>query len=125
MPTGQSPRPPPPGPFVAPNFLPIEEAVAGVTFPVSKRELLEMVADGTVIFNGRNVDLQEIIADLNDDFFEDEEEFRVALENKYGAPTGEENVPGPTPTGPMSTWQSEAGPGAAAGPDEYLEPHGG
>ena len=126
MPSGHPPPPPAPGPVVAPNFLMVEEAVGAVTFPISKRELMEMMGDGTVIFNGRNVDLHDLIRDLNDDFFESEAEFRTALENQYGGQlSSEEAEPTATPTGPKSTWQSETGPGAAAGPDEYLEPHGG
>ena len=126
MASGPSPPPPAPGPVVAPNFLMVEEAVGNVTFPISKRELMEMLGDGTVLFNGRNVDLHDLIRDLNDDFFESEEEFRSALEMQYGLVGGDGEVePTPTPTGPKSTWQSGAGPGAAGGPDEYMEPHGG
>lgn len=126
MASGRSP-PPPPGPMVTPNFLMVEEAVGNVTFPISKRELMEQLGDGTTLFNGRNVDLHDLVRDLNDDFFESEDEFRSALEREYAgllSSGGDEVVePTPTPTGPMSTWQSATGPGAAAGPDEYMEPH--
>lgn len=124
MASGHSPPPPAPGPMVAPNFLMIEEAVGHVTFPISKREMMEMIGDGTTIFNGRNVSLHDLIRDLNDDWFDSEDEFRTALENEYGGRlSGEDAEPTSTPTGPMSTWQSDRGPGAAAGPDEHFEPH--
>jgi hypothetical protein len=108
--------------MVAPNFLMVEEAVGNVTFPISKRELMEMIGDGTVIFNGRNVDLHDIIRDLNDDFFESEDEFRAALEVQYAGILGDDGEPAALPTGPTSTWQAAMGPGAAAGPDEHMEP---
>lgn len=125
MPNGQ-PRPPAPGGVVTPNFLMIEEAVANVTFPISKRDLLEQIGDGTAIFNGRNVDLHDFIRDLNDDFFETEDEFRSALEVEYGGivrhPEELDDVPAALPTGPQSTWQADAGPGASGGSEEYFEP---
>lgn len=128
MPSGRSPPPPAPGPVVSPNFLMVEEAVGNVTFPISKRELMEMIGDGTVIFNGRNVDLHDIIRDLNDDFFESEDDFREALELQYAGLLAEDGevpeTPSPLSTGPARAWQSEAGPGATGGPDEYLEPQG-
>lgn len=127
MANGRTPRPPAPGPLVSPNFLAIEEAVANVTFPISKRELMDQMGDGTAIFNGSNVDLHDLIRDLNDDFFESEDEFRVALEMEYaGILRGAEeteDVPAALPTGPQTTWQADVGPGAAGGSDEYVEPH--
>jgi hypothetical protein len=100
----------------------VEEAVGNVTFPISKRELMDMIGEGTVIFNGRNADLHDIIRDLNDDFFESEDEFRTALEMQYAGVLADESEPAALPTGPASAWQAGTGPGATAGPDEYAEP---
>lgn len=78
------PHPPAPGGFVAPNVNLIEEAVRDVTFPISKRELIERIdEDRTVILNGRNVDLRTLVRDLNDDFFESDQEFRDVLLHAY------------------------------------------
>ena len=111
--------------MVTPNFLMVEEAVGNVTFPISKRELMEHLGDGTTLFNGRNVDLHDLVRDLNDDYFESEDEFRTALELQYGGLlAGEDSEPPAVATGPKSTWQSETGPGGAAGPDESMEPQG-
>jgi hypothetical protein len=112
-------RPPPaPGPIVQPNFLNVEEAVADVTFPISKKELIEQVGDGTVLMQGRNVDLAQLIRPLDDDYFESEDEFRETLERSYGpidAP--DEHAPAALPTGPYETWQTKNGPGDGGGPD--------
>lgn len=79
-------RPPLPGPFVEPNVTPIEEAVRAVTFPISKRDMLDHFTDeDTVVMNGRNVELRSLVKDLPDDFFESASEFRAALEDVYGA----------------------------------------
>lgn len=78
------PRPPNPGGFVRPNVTIIEEALRDVTFPISKRELMDRISDGrTVVLNGRNVDLRTLVRDLNDDFFESDQEFREVLEIAY------------------------------------------
>lgn len=52
-------------------------------FPISKRELLDEVEDGTVLLGGRNVALHDLIKDIHDDYFESEEEFLAALETHY------------------------------------------
>ncbi len=72
--------PPAPGPLMQPHHAAVEEAVQDVTFPISKRELMQQVADKTALVNGRNVDMRELVRDLNDDFFESEDEFREALD---------------------------------------------
>lgn len=91
MPNG---HPPIPGPMVQPNYLPVEEALAHVTFPISKKDLLAQVGDTTVLFDGRNVDLQEMVAQLHDDFFDSEEELHAALEVAFPVPEDErESVP--------------------------------
>lgn len=117
MPTGQ-PHPPSTGGIVAPNFLSVEEAVGNVTFPISKRDLLDQVGDATVLLNGRNVDLHDLVRDLNDDFFESEEAFHDALEIEYGATVMSE--PEPLPTGPMESEQSRTGEGATGSPSDYF-----
>ena len=79
------PPPPAPGPFVQPNLTAIEEAVRDVTFPISKRELMERIdEDETIVIEGRNVELRTLVRDLRDDFFESEDEFRTRLEEAYG-----------------------------------------
>lgn len=79
-------HPPAPGPVVTPNLAAIEEALRPVTFPISKRDLLDQLSDeDSVVLNGRNVDLRTLVKDLHDDFFETEDEFRSALESEYGA----------------------------------------
>lgn len=78
--------PPPPGPFVEPNLAPIEEAVRDITFPISKRDMLEQIReDETLVLAGRNVDLHTFVKDLPDDFFESEDEFRHTVEEVYAA----------------------------------------
>lgn len=78
--------PPPPGPFVEPNLAPIEEAVRDITFPISKRDMLDQLReDDTLVLAGRNVDLRTFVKDLPDDFFESEDEFRRTVEEVYAA----------------------------------------
>lgn len=88
-------HPPSPGGIVQPNFHGVEEALDGVTFPISKRDLLDQVGEATAFVHGRNVDLHVLIKDLHDDFFEDEEEFRRALESQYARFTEEGDAPEP------------------------------
>lgn len=114
-------HPPTPGDIVTPNFLTVEEALANVTFPISKRDMMEQVADATVIFDGRNMDLHDLVRDLNDDFFDDEAELLRALEYKYGM-IQEHAELAQTPTGAQTSWQTDAGPGSLAGARDYLEP---
>lgn len=115
-------RPPMPGPFVQPNFLAVMEAVHSIPFPISKRELIDQIGDGTVLFQGRNVDLHELIKDLHDDYFESEEELRDALERDYATPGDAETEGGALPSGPEESWRSRVGPGDSGGPSSYLEP---
>lgn len=115
-------RPPLPGPIVQPNFLAVMEAMHSVSFPISKRELIDQVGDGTVVFQGRNVDLHELIKDVHDDYFESEEELRSALERSYGAHEEPEAESGVLPSGPRESWQSRVGRGDSGGPSSYLEP---
>lgn len=115
-------HPPVPGPVVQPNFLSIEEALGDVTFPISKRDLIDQIRDGTAIYEGRNVDLAEIVRDLNDDFFESEEDLHAALESRFGPTAEGEEFAGTTPTGPQDTWQTRVGPGDSASKDTYIEP---
>lgn len=117
---GEPRRPPMPGPILQPNFLNVEEAVATVLFPISKRELIEQLGEGTVIVRGRNVDLHTLIKDLHDDRFESEDEFREALERQYGpidAP--DDHAPAALPSGPQETWQTKNGPGDGGGRSAY------
>jgi hypothetical protein len=115
-------HPPAPGPIVTPNFLAVMEAVGEVTFPISKRELIEQIGDGTVVFLGRNRDLHDIIKDVHDDYFESEEELRSALERHYATSGEGETEGGVLPTGSTESWQSRVGPGDSGGPAGYLEP---
>lgn len=79
-------HPPAPGPFVEPNLEAIEEAIRSVTFPISKRDMLDQISEeDTVVLDGRNRDLRTLVKDLPDDFFDDEAEFRRAVEETYGA----------------------------------------
>lgn len=118
-------HPPIPGGIVQPNFLTVEEAVGDVTFPISKKDLLEQVGDGTTMLHGRNIDLHDLIKDLHDDFFESEEDFRAALEREYitldEGGLDYESL-GVLPSGPQSSYQSRVGPGVTASSDEYVEP---
>lgn len=78
-------HPPPPGPVVQPNVTAIENALRNITFPISKREMLDEIGEEeTIILGGRNVELRTLVRDLNDDFFDTEDEFRTALEVTYG-----------------------------------------
>lgn len=117
-------HPPTPGPFVRPNFLAVMEAVGSVTFPISKRELIDHVGEGTVLLQGRNVALHDLIKDIHDDHFESEDEFLAAIETEYTTRAAgfEETDASALPTGPGSTWQTRAGPGDAAGPESFIEP---
>lgn len=126
MATDRPPHPPAPGGVVTPNFLAVEEAVGNVTFPISKRELMETLGGATVLFNGRNHDLHDLVRDLNDDYFDSEAEFRAALEAEYSGLLNEnlETDPVPMPTGGQRDWQTDVGPGTLAGARDYLEPHG-
>jgi hypothetical protein len=77
-------HPPAPGPFVEPNLEAIVRAVDRFTFPMSKRDMLDRIDENeTVLLNGRNVELRTLVRDLNDDFFEDEDEFRGALRTQF------------------------------------------
>lgn len=83
MPDGHR-GPPAPGPLIDPNIEAIVRAVDRFTFPMSKREMLERLDDSeTVIVNGRNVEVRTLVRDLNDDYFEDEGEFREAVRLQY------------------------------------------
>lgn len=89
-------HPPVPGPFVQPNFQPVMEAVAHVAvFPISKPDLLEKVSsdDISVLLEGQNVDLHELIKDIHDDFFQSESEFLDALERHYTSESAEPEEP--------------------------------
>lgn len=67
-----------------PNLLPVEEALADVTFPISRKDLLDQVEDGsTALVDGRNVALRDLIHEVHDDFFETEDELLAALETAY------------------------------------------
>ncbi|GEM_PF-6048351 len=118
-------HPPVPGPLVMPNFLAVEEALGDVTFPIAKRDLLDIIGAGdeapTALLGGRNVDLADLVAELSEDYFESEEDFRAAMERRFAALPNDPD-PEPLPTGPQSGWQADAGPGAAGGADEYVEP---
>lgn len=120
--TAKGHHPPVPGPVVQPNFLSIVEALGDVTFPISKRDLLDQVRDGTALYAGRNVDLADVVSDLHDDFFDSEEELRSALEQRFGATDDNEEFAGTLPTGSQETWQTRVGPGDAAGKSSYIEP---
>jgi hypothetical protein len=114
-----------PGPLVAPNFLAVEEALGDVTFPIAKRDLIHMLVHGdatpTALLGGRNVDLADIVAELPEDYFETEDDFRASMESRFGNDPDDPD-PEPIPGGPQSGWQADVGPGAAGGADEYLEP---
>lgn len=87
-------RPPAPGGFVLPNVNAIEDALRTVTFPISKHELLDEIDEGeTVVMEGRNVELRELVRDLHDDVFESEDEFRTRLEDEYGHRASGESLP--------------------------------
>ena len=102
----QNARPPIPGPFVQPNYLAVMEALSTVTFPISKRELLEQVGEDTVILQGRNISLHDLIKDVHDDYFDSEEELRGAIESEYTAPGTDETEGGALHRGPKESWES-------------------
>lgn len=83
-------HPPAPGPTVQPNFLPVMEAVVDVSFPISKRDLLDQVGTGTVLFQGRNVSLRDIVKGIHDDEFDTDAEFLDALARHYSVTDEEE-----------------------------------
>lgn len=120
-----SPRPPPPRGILTPNFLAVEEAVGNVTFPISKRELMDALGDNTVLLGGRNVDLHDLVRDLNDDYFESEDEFRAALEVQYAglfdAIATDQDL-SPLPTATRSGGESGWGPESASGAEEPAGP---
>lgn len=118
------PRPPVPGPIVQPNFLSVEEAVGDITFPISKKDLLDQLTeDASALVAGRNMDLHEMIKDLHDDFFDSEDEFREALEREYAGRLHEDaDTPGVLPTGPAESWAARTGDAETAGPSSVVEP---
>lgn len=118
-------HPPAGGGVVSPNFLSVEEALGNITFPISKRDLMDEIDGGTVLLRGRNVDLRELVKDLHDDYFESEEELHEKLFDSYATSSeGEqERDYSVLPTGPKSSRQADWGPGTTAGPEDYLEPH--
>lgn len=72
----------------------VERAVDRFTFPISKLDLMEGISDDeTFLMDGRNVGLRTLVRDLNDDFFETEDEFREALRIMLAAGWGP-NEPG-------------------------------
>ncbi len=80
----KDPHPPPPGGIIEPNFDVIERAVDRFTFPISKRDMLEQIPhEETLLLDGRNVELHQVVRDLRDDFFDTADEFRDALEHEY------------------------------------------
>ena len=91
------PHPPVPGRFAEPNFLAIEQALGDVTFPIDKKDLLLEVDGKTVLVNGQNLDLRELIKDLHDDYFDSMDEMHVALERAFkedfDTEMGDENQP--------------------------------
>lgn len=102
----QNARPPTPGPFVQPNYLAVMEAVTTVAFPISKRELLDQLGDETVILQGRNVSLHDLIKDVHDDYFDSEEELLGAIESEYTAPGTDETEGGALHRTPKESWES-------------------
>jgi hypothetical protein len=70
--------------------------------------------------NGRNVDLLDVVAEMGQDWFETEDDFRSALEQRFGI--AEDPDPEPLPSGPQSGWQADVGPGASGGAEEYIDP---
>jgi hypothetical protein len=101
------PHPPVPGPIVEPNLGAIEEAFKEINFPISKKDLLESTAEGaTVLVDGKNVDLRDLLLDVHDDFFDSEEELHAALERLYA--TLEDEAPDQA-RGPISLARREGG----------------
>jgi len=109
-------HPPMPGPIVQPNLLAVMEAVSSVTFPISKRELIERVGEGTVLFGGRNVDLHDLIKEVHDDYFDNEEELREAIERHWALPDEEAFDVTTTPQRAGAVGSLERSP--STGPDE-------
>lgn len=97
-------HPPTPRRFTQPNFLGIEHAVADVTFPIDKRDLMLEVDGKTVLVQGANHDLRELVKDLNDDYFDSIEEFHVALENHFRTAFDQEVSDPDAPVQPASAW---------------------
>ena len=118
-------HPPAPGPLLSPNFLAVEEALGNVTFPIAKRDLLDILTQDdetpTALLGGKNVDLADVVAELSQDYFDSEDDFHAALERRYGMLPPDPD-PEPLPSGPPSGWQADAGPGASGDPEEYVEP---
>lgn len=114
-----------PGRFTRPNFLGIEEAVASVTFPIGKKDLMTEVDGKTVLVQGENRDLRELVRDLNDDFFDSEEEFHVALENHFHDAFDAEFVDENAPVQASAAWQDPAfgGDRGAADWPAYMDAH--
>jgi hypothetical protein len=97
MPEGH--HPPAPGSIVQPNVSAIENALRDITFPISKKDMIDQIADeDTIVLAGRNVELRQLVRDLPDDFFESEDEFREHLESAMLEGAEAITVPSP-PTG--------------------------
>lgn len=106
-----------------PNFVSIEEALARVAFPISKRDLMEQLDDSaTALYRGRNLELRTLVRDLDDDFFDSEEELHGALERQYGTQDDDEEHAGVLPTGPTGSWQADVGKAKTGGTSDYFEP---
>lgn len=90
-------HPPKPGRFTQPNFLGIEQALSHVTFPITKKDLLLEVDGKTALIAGQNHDLRDLVKDLHDDAFDNEEELHIALEryfkDAFNADLGDEDAP--------------------------------
>lgn len=83
-------HPPAPGGFVQPNVSAIENALRDITFPISKRDMMDQInEEDTIVLGGRNIDLRTLVRDLNDDYFDSEDEFREALETSFGESANE------------------------------------
>lgn len=120
-------HPPTPGPVVQPNFLAVFEALGDVTFPISKRDLIEQIGDGTVVLGGRNVELHTLLKDIHDDFFDDEAELEAALQRHYAGepdelPPTAATEGGVQPMGDERSWQIAQGAGERAAPGSLREP---
>ena len=118
-------HPPSPGPTVQPNFAAIMEAVAGVQFPITKAELLREVGEETVIFQGSNVALHDLIKEIHDDAFESDAEFLDALSDIYATTHDGQTAStegGVLPSGPPDSWQTKVGQGDSASYSSLVEP---
>jgi len=111
-------HPPAPGPMVEPNVNAIENALRDITFPISKRDMLDQIGEEeTVVLAGRNVELREIVRDLHDDFFESEDEFRTELQDALaGQADSAETITMPTPPGSFPEEMPLDAPGASDQP---------